>query len=110
MATVTITDIAPIPSGYGNSGGGAKTKIVTVDVSGTYTSGGDTLSASTLGAQKVLFFEGEVLELSASTALVPRYDYTNGKLKLYKANGTTNLTEFGAATATGSFRARVTYI
>lgn len=110
-ATFTIADVDPVPSSRGNNGGLAKTKIVTVTVSGTYTTGGDSLTAAALGAQKVLFFEGELNELSSTTAIVPRYDYTNSLLKFYKANGTTNLVEYGnGASAAGSFRARVTYI
>jgi hypothetical protein len=111
MATFAIADVTPVPAGRGSNGGQAKTRLVDITVSGNYTTGGDALTAAALGAQKVLFFEGEVNELSSTTAIVPRYDYTNSKLKFYKANGTTNLTEFGNGTsAAGSFRARITYI
>ena len=82
--------------------------ICEVTASGTYSgAGGDSLTAATFGLQKILFFSAELNELSATTGFVPRYDYANSKLKFYKANGTTDLTEVGAVSVAGTFRCRV---
>lgn len=112
MATFTIADVAPIPAGRGSNGGQAKTRLVDITVAGNYTTGGDALTAAALGAQRVLFFEGEVNEISSTTAAIPRYDYTNSKLKFYEsgASGAVFPEKGNGESVAGTFRARITYI
>ena len=108
MATFTIAEVAPLPGQF-PSGGIGKERIVTITVSGNYTTGGDSLAASAFGLQTILFFQGEVNEITSSTAVIPRYDYTNSKLKFYEGGGAgAVLPEKGNAEAVdGSFRARI---
>lgn len=104
----TVTDVTPTRPN--EAVGQHRERTVKIVTSGTYTTDGDTLTATQLGFKKITFFSATLGELGTSsfTALWPVYDPTTEKLRLYKSNSTS---AFGQQTSGGStaatFYARV---
>lgn len=110
FAVTTITGDKPT-----QSNGQHREVFANIAATGTYTDGGDSLLPSAFGLQVIIWFQAElnetVVTAGSGAGFLPRYDYTNKKLKFYKANGTTNILEASGATVTtaasNTFRARV---
>lgn len=104
----TVTDVAgSVPfEGVGQH----RERIVSVVASGTYTTGGDALSAATLGFTKITSFMADPAMTITPTAFLPKYDVASGLLVLFqKSSGTGALIQAGSGdTIAASFTARVT--
>jgi hypothetical protein len=78
---------------------GFKFAVVEFTGDGSYAAGGYVFAASTLGWNGItsVFFDGVMgADGAAGTGLSPRWDATNGKIKLYKGAGAAALTEAAA--------------
>lgn len=107
-ATFSAAAVAPLELVPHNEGHW-RTVIAEVTVSGTYTTGGDTLAPGTFGLERILLFVADADELSTTTAVIPRYNYANGKLKFYESGGSgAVLPEKGSGeSVAGTFRCMV---
>jgi len=93
--TVTTTDGSAGKFVWGNK----KIRIVDVTFSGSYATGGETLTATDFGMKRIMQVVGSVTEAAGqTTAWVPHWDLANNKLKLFGAAvGATGATEHAAA-------------
>lgn len=103
IAAIPPFTLAPYPEGQ------MKAVYATVTVTGTYTTGGDSLTPANFGLQQIVKFEPDLNELSTTTAVLPRYDYTNSLLKFYEsgASGAVFPEKGSGESVAGSFRVRV---
>lgn len=98
MATLTSTDIARHLV-FGDK----KVNVVQVAYSGTYATGGDSLTAASLGMNKIKWADVELTHPITGVAAV-RYDTATEKLVAVAAAGT----EVANATAVASLQVKVT--
>lgn len=110
--TFAVAAVAPLAKAP-QAAGQLRSGIFDVTATGTYTDGGDSLTAGAFGLQKIVYFRAElnqtVTTAGSAAGFMPVYDYTNSKLKFFKANGTTNILEASGATVTSAtaFKAHV---
>ena len=71
--------------------GDRRIKFYTVTFDSSYPTGGEPLSAATLGFQRVDFVMAEPAAAAAgTTAVIAKYDYTNSTLQLFESGGAIN--------------------
>lgn len=90
--------IAPLTAGryvIGNK----KIRMVDITFTGSYATGGEAITAASLGMKRIMNVTGSVTEASGqTTAWLPHWDATNSKLKMFGAAvGATGATEHAAA-------------
>jgi hypothetical protein len=79
--------------------GNKKMRLADVTFTGSYATGGETITPGDLGMRRIINVVGSVTEAAGQTsAWVPHWDAANKKLKLFGAvAGATGLTEHAAA-------------
>lgn len=79
--------------------GNKKVRMADVTFSGSYATGGETITPSSVGMRRIMNVVGSVTEAAGqTTAWAPHWDAANTKLKLFGATaGATGLTEHAAA-------------
>lgn len=79
--------------------GNKKIRMVDITLTGSYATGGETLTPRDFGMKRIMNVTGSVTEAAGqTTAWVPHWDAANAKLKLFGAAvGATGATEHAAA-------------
>lgn len=92
--------------------GDRRMHVVDVTLDGSYAAGGYAITAANVGLSSIdqVILPGVKTALSATTALAPEWDYTNGKLKFFKGNGVGALTEAANTDITSAMVIRCIFI
>lgn len=95
-----------------NVNGTLKERTWDVTLTGSYATGGESITPASVGLKEISRVNGYVTEASgATTEWVPYWDQTNNKVKLFGAGtGATGLTEHAAAAYAASTAGRITFV
>ena len=105
-ATYTLTKVAAYVTGN------RKTKVYDVALSGTYTTGGDALTASALGLRVVEQFHSSGGATDGSVQYPVTYNFSTNKVKLWESGGTagTAAAEKGSGESLTGITMRITAV
>jgi hypothetical protein len=97
---------------YINQSGAYKERTFDVTLTGSYATGGEAITASTVGFKEIYRVQGVVTEAAGQTTeWIPLWDQANGKMKLFGAGtGATGLTEHAAAAYATATAGRLTFV
>lgn len=95
-----------------NQSGALKERTLDITLTGSYATGGEAVTPTTVGLKEIHRVNGYVTEAAGQTTeWVPFWDGTNNKVKLFgAATGATGLTEHAAAAYAAVTAGRITFI